>query len=500
MTNWQLGRCVRSLATLFLASLLPSVATLADPFYPGAPPNYLSPRAALVVGIGNYNSMRPLGNNPINDAQKVTALLKGMGFDPVITSIDDGRTALLNKLDELETKIARDSGVMLIYYSGHGLSSGGNSYIVPADAKLRRTQDLDDYMISLDRIYQAIDRAQPRQAILVFDACRNDPFNGAVSAVNSEAGLKSTKFPSSGTYVAYSTVEGKTASNGVSDDSPFTKAFLLYAPSQPTLSDVFTRIREHLVSPLIHQPSNSLDGFVGHFKFLMTQDDFISEQQDFKRVQQNDISSLYDNFMNTYRSGYFYVTAADLSSKAKEREALAVPTSPAGPQPPSVVPTPAIPGLTNTDVQLQPVPNPESDAKTVIVSKGTPVVVLGRTDDAYKVAVAGGGEGYVPQTTVQLNSIPGQTKTIALSDNGKLRDKGKVTEAGAQAVQQSQTVVVQTTLPSGAASDKATAGLKATLDTVDTLVLSGVRRDKVVVSATLHQGPEFKLKLLNLQN
>jgi hypothetical protein len=496
MTKPPLAMRFRLWIVMACMAFAPIATAVAQPFYSGNPPNTLAPRTALVIGISDYNPLRPLMGNPVNDAQKVAALLQGMGFT-VIPSLNENRSALLDRLDQLENAVTQNPGVMLIYYSGHGLSSGGQSYIVPADAKLRRQQDLENWMIPLDQIYGIIDRAKPRQAILVFDACRNDPFNGVPNSVNSESGLRATKIPSSGVYVAYSAIDGRTASNGAGDDSPFTLAFLQFAPTESSLSDVFTRVRERLISPLIQQPSNSLDSFVGHFKFAMTQADYLSEQQYFVRVKMQNISSGYDNFMNTYRSGYFYNMAAGLSAKAKEKEALTVP---AGPPPPSVVPTPVVPGQINSDTQLQAVPNPDSGTASVPVTKGTPLAVIGRTDDAFRVALPNGGQGYVPQTAVEVSSIPGQVQTIPLTDNGNLRSTQPVIKAATQAAQQSQTVVVQTTLPGGASSDKATVGLKATLDTVDTLLKSGLPADKVVVSTTLRQGPEFKVRLLNLQD
>lgn len=495
MTYLRLSSCLQLLASIVL--LLAPAAKAADPFFAGAPPNYLTPRTALVIGIGNYDTMRPLGDNPVNDAKQVTQLLKSMGFN--VTLLPEGRrNDVLDKLNDLERTVVRNPGVMLIYYSGHGLSSGGRAFMVPADAKLGSPQDLDDRMIPLDRVYEAVKRANPRQAILIFDACRSDPFAGAANAINIESGLKAAANPPPGMYVAYSTIDNRTASNGALQNSPFTTAFLQFAPDEPTLSEVFTRIRERLVSSLIQQPSSSLDNFVGRFKFTMTQADFASEQEYFERVHKQNFSSMYENFMNVYRSGYFYNSAEELFAKSKEREVLTFPVAPSVPPPSSVLPTPAIPGVTKLDLLLRSLPDP--NAPTVNISKGTALVVIGRTNDTYKVALSGGREGYVPQTAVEISSSLEQTKTISLPDNGTLPNTQKIEESGTKAVQRAQTVVVQTTIPSGASSDQATIGLKATLDTVDALLKSGLSTDRLVVSPTVHQGPEFKVKLLNLQN
>ncbi len=257
------------------------------------------------------------------------------------------------------------------------------------------------------------------------------------------------------------------------------------------------------LNPLIQQPSISLDSFVGRFKFLMTQADFDAEQSQYVRVHKNDITSLYEIFMNAYRSGYFYNTAAEDLGKAKQREALnasatlASPSPPPAAPPPSLVPTPSVPGTTSSDVELRAMPDLSSKPLST-VPKGTAVVISGRIGEMFKVAIAGGGEGYVPQTAIDVTPSLEQARTIQVSPTGTIPNTATIEQAGTKAVWRDETVVVQATIPSGAASDKATIGLKAALNVVDILRNIGVPMDKVIVSPTLHQGPELAVKLLNL--
>jgi hypothetical protein len=501
--NLQFGRILRFTLACTIGCFWPFVETVgAEPFYSGVAPNSLTPRSALVIGVGDYETLRPLGANPINDANKVADLLTATGFGRVIrTPPNPRRNDILDSLDELEATVARDPGVMLVYYSGHGISADGHAYLVPADARLRSPQDLIDRMIPLRRIYDAVRRAKPRQAILIFDACRNNPFNG-LNSIEWETGLKAAEYPPFGMYVAFSTIDGKTASNGALDNSPFTAIFLQWATQEPALSEVFTRVREVLATPLIQQPSTSLDSFVGHFKFMMAQTDFETEQGEYLRVHNNDISSLYETFMNTYRSGYFYNTAGEDLAKAKQREALkaSATIAPANPtqaaSPSSVVPTPLVPGTINSDVELYVAPD-LSGKPVRIVSKGTAAVISGRTGDVFKVALVG-GEGYLPQTAIDVAPSLERASTIQVSSTGGIPSTAAIEQAAKNAVGRDETVVVQATIPSGAASDKATIGLKAALDVLDIFRQIGVAMDKVVVSPTLRQGPEFAVQLLNV--
>ena len=77
--------------------------------------------------------------------------------------------------------------------------------------------------------------------IVVFDACRNNPFRSFRSASGGLAGVVAPR----GTYVAYATAPGRVAVDGEGKNSPYTAA-LAEAMRTPgaKLEDVFKRTRE----------------------------------------------------------------------------------------------------------------------------------------------------------------------------------------------------------------------------------------------------------------
>jgi len=159
------------------------------------------------------------------------------------------------------------------------------------------------------------------------------------------------------------------------------------------------------------------------------------------------------------------------------------------------VPTPLVPGTINSDVELRVTPDLSSQPVKTL-SKGTAAVINGQTGDVFKVAIASGGEGYLPQTAVDVTSSLERARTIQVSPTGTIPDTNIIQLAGTNAVRRDETVVLQALIPSGAAPDKATIGLNATLNTLDILRKIGVPIDKVIVSPTLHQGTELAVQVL----
>ncbi|MDR2482611.1 MAG: caspase family protein, partial [Treponema sp.] len=85
---------------------------------------------ALVIGNGAYTGISRL-NNPVNDAQDMTAALKGLGF-----SVE---TVLNGNLEQMEDAAGRFKSRLLasrstygfLFYAGHGVQSNGENYLLP---------------------------------------------------------------------------------------------------------------------------------------------------------------------------------------------------------------------------------------------------------------------------------------------------------------------------------------------------------------------------------
>ncbi len=91
-------------------------------------------RLALVVGNADYVGKGNTLQNPVNDAKDVSAKLKTLGFE-VTTVLNASMLEMDDAIDAFGSK-AKNYDVALFYYSGHGVQSKGENYLVPVDAEL----------------------------------------------------------------------------------------------------------------------------------------------------------------------------------------------------------------------------------------------------------------------------------------------------------------------------------------------------------------------------
>jgi uncharacterized caspase-like protein len=179
-------------------------------------------RVALVIGNANYANAPKLAN-PENDATLMEQTLHRVGFQTVIVQRDLNKSSLESVLKDFARQ-ARGADVALVYYAGHGIEAGGVNYLVPVDAALANSDDIDFEAVPLDLVLSAVSGAS-RLKLVILDACRNNPFaahmTNATRAV-ADRGLARIE-PVSDTLVAYAAKAGTTAEDG-KDNSPFAKA------------------------------------------------------------------------------------------------------------------------------------------------------------------------------------------------------------------------------------------------------------------------------------
>src|ERR1700722_18201471 len=111
--------------TLFVTVLL-SIASIV--------PSAAADRFALVIGNWKYPDADSPLKEPVNDARDIAAELKRDGFD---VQIGENLTGAKMKaaLDQFYARITRGS-VALLFFSGFGLQSNRESYLIPLDAQI----------------------------------------------------------------------------------------------------------------------------------------------------------------------------------------------------------------------------------------------------------------------------------------------------------------------------------------------------------------------------
>jgi formylglycine-generating enzyme required for sulfatase activity len=194
-------------------------------------------RTALVIGNSKYEQ-GPL-RNPANDARAMGNTLKDLGFDVTLQF-----NLNLRQMDEAVRGFGqkiKDGGVGLFYFAGHGVQVDGVNYLAPVGARVEKEQDVKFEMLDIGKVTAEMEAAKNGLNILILDACRNNPFIRAFRSPNS--GLAPINAPS-GTYIAFATAPGTTASDGEGENGLYTQE-LLTNLKQPglRLEDVFIRTR-----------------------------------------------------------------------------------------------------------------------------------------------------------------------------------------------------------------------------------------------------------------
>lgn len=204
-------------------------------------------RLALVIGSGDYAELPGLPNAK-RDAAVVANRLADMGFDEIEIAEDiDG--ASLSRLPAYIAERAEETDIVVVFYAGHGVETNGINYLVSVDATLESEHELHATALALQDLTAAASKAR-RGALVIVDACRDDPFVEAAAVAASRsaagsyrgpmperlhAGLAVSPVPPPNNVVLHSTQPGRTAADGDGLDSPFVVA-LLQTLSTPGLS------------------------------------------------------------------------------------------------------------------------------------------------------------------------------------------------------------------------------------------------------------------------
>jgi hypothetical protein len=218
---------------------------------------YAEKRVALVIGNDRYLNMpadRQL-QKAVNDANAVAAAMKTLGFE-VLIGINLGRQAMIDKLAEFTARLeAGDTAAF--FFAGHGVAIQGVNYLVPSDvpavsegaeARVRGASLAEPDIIA------ELQGKSVRVALLVIDACRDNPFPRAPGrSIGNTRGLTDAK-PARGVFTLYSAGIGQTALDRLSDkdaadNSVFTRIFAeqLLRP-ELHLGDLAVEVRERVAA------------------------------------------------------------------------------------------------------------------------------------------------------------------------------------------------------------------------------------------------------------
>lgn len=199
--------------SLFLA-LFFSVASIVPSFAAGE-------RYALVIGNAKYPDAEAPLKEPINDARDIAEELKRDGFNVDIGENLTGEQ-MRRAFDRLYGKI-KPGSVALLFFSGFGVQSSRQSYMIPVDAQIWTEADVRRDGFSLETVLGEINSRGAGVKIALIDASRRNPFERRFRSFS--AGLAPVIAPN-GTLVMYSAALSSVVSDSGSDRSLFVKELL----------------------------------------------------------------------------------------------------------------------------------------------------------------------------------------------------------------------------------------------------------------------------------
>ena len=194
-------------------------------------PAYAEKRVALVIGNNDYKNVPKL-QKAVNDARTMGETLKQLGFS-VMVAENQNRQQFSQSLLAFDNAVG-PGDTAFFFYAGHGFEIAGQNYLLPTDvpaATEGQEELVRDASVLADRIVERLQNRQVRTSILVFDACRNNPFErSGTRAVAGGGGLAPMTQLPEGVFSIFSAGYKQTALDRLSNDdnspnSVFTRTF-----------------------------------------------------------------------------------------------------------------------------------------------------------------------------------------------------------------------------------------------------------------------------------
>ncbi|MVT49179.1 caspase family protein [Bradyrhizobium yuanmingense] len=310
----------------------------------GAGPALAEKRVALVMGNSAYKNVARLAN-PANDATLVGGMFRKAGFDTVDIKLDLNGSEMRRALRDFGGK-ARDAGVAVVYYAGHGIELDGVNYLIPTDATLETDSDVLDETIALDRALFAVEPAKQLR-LIILDACRDNPFAKTMKrTIASRAigrGLAKVEPTSPNTMIAFAAKAGSTASDGDSKNSPFAAALVERLPTPGLdLRKAFGFVRDDVLKNTGYKQEPFVYGSLGgdDVALVPAKPVAIGPQanpdsdirRDYELALQLGTRDVWTAFLNRYPSGFYTdlakaqlnrISAEDARAAAAEKARLA---------------------------------------------------------------------------------------------------------------------------------------------------------------------------------
>jgi len=299
-------------------------------------------RVALVIGNDQYENVPNL-QKAVNDARALGRTLKDLDFE-IITAENLTRREMNQKLQEFARKLERGDEA-LFFFAGHGVQIDGQNFLLPTDIPNAKPDQESFVRYEAVGVYQVLDIIRgrgSRVAILVLDACRNNPFRReGTRTLGGTRGLARMAAPE-GTFIMYSAGVGQEALDNTGADDPhpnsiFTRTLIpLLKTPDLKLTETARRVRrkvQKLAAAAAHEQRPAYyDEVTGEFYFMPRAADApaprisASKNQDeilWAAIKDSDRVSDFEFYLDRFPKGR-YSAVAELRAKQLKEKKVAV--------------------------------------------------------------------------------------------------------------------------------------------------------------------------------
>jgi hypothetical protein len=192
-------------------------------------------RVALLVGNNAYDRIVSL-RTAVNDARVLGEILKKLGF--TVTVMENLSQRAMSEALLSFDKAVRPGDTAFFFFAGHGFELRGENFLLPTDvpAAVQGDEELvRDASFPAQRIVDRLQARGARTAILVLDACRDNPF--ARQGTRGMAGTPglAAMTPAEGVFVLFSAGAKQSALDRLTQTDPnpnsvFTRVFAKELP------------------------------------------------------------------------------------------------------------------------------------------------------------------------------------------------------------------------------------------------------------------------------
>ena len=231
-------------------------------------------KVALVIGNSNY--IKGYLANPINDAKLIRDILRDdLKFD-VTYKYDLTKHEMEEAVRDFSSSIGAND-IALFYYAGHGMQYKRLNYLIPLKANAVTEGQIPSVGVDVGYVLGGMDRA--KLAIVLLDACRNNPFSRSFSRGGTR-GLAQVSSNQKNYIISYATEAGAETQDGNGANSPYALA----------LKEFLTKPLE--VSTLLKKVKNRVAGSTNPQQVPYVDDRYVGEYQLSKRIEEHPMQGI----------------------------------------------------------------------------------------------------------------------------------------------------------------------------------------------------------------